>query len=135
MSARRVIRINSLLKEVIAKVIHRDVKHPKISGQCISVTSVSASSDLGYAKVYITVLGSEEEQKEVLAALKSARGFIALRSAQEVTLRYFPVLMFYADNSVAFEYQIESLFYKIQLERAANMNNEEEILETITANC
>ncbi|MES2345660.1 MAG: 30S ribosome-binding factor RbfA [Chlamydiota bacterium] len=77
MAKRRTDRLNSLLKEVISEVIMRDVRNPHVT-TLITVTRVDISSDLHYAKVYISVIGSQVEKDETLKALQSAAGFIAV---------------------------------------------------------
>src|SRR5580658_466888 len=95
----RIVRLNSLLKEVISEVIHRDVQNPHVH-RFVSVTSVDITSDLQHAKVYISVIGTAKEKEETILALQSAAGFIAIQSSKKVVMRYFPFLMFKLDNSV-----------------------------------
>ena len=72
----RIVRLNSLLKEVISEVIHRDVRNPLVN-QFVTVTSVDITKDLQHAKVHISVIGSQEEKDQTIRALQSAAGFIA----------------------------------------------------------
>lgn len=115
---KRVDRLNSLLKEVISDVIRKDVKNPHVN-EFLTVTRVDITNDLKYAKVYISVIGSETEKQETLGALNSAAGFIAVHASKEVVMRYFPSLTFILDDSVAKQMRIESLLTKISHERKA----------------
>ena len=65
----RIQRLNSLLKEVIAEVITREVRNPHIH-RFLTVTAVDISSDLHSAKVHISVIGSDAEKNETLTALQ-----------------------------------------------------------------
>lgn len=113
---KRVDRLNSLLKEVISEVIRKEVKNPHVN-QLVTVTRVDITSDLHYAKVYVSVIGTESDKEETIAALNSAAGFIAVNSSKEVVMRYFPALTFKLDDSVDKQMRIESLLDKISTER------------------
>lgn len=116
MTVKRTDRLNSLLKEVISEVIKRDVRNPHVA-ELITITRVEITKDLHYAKVYISVIGTDEQKKETLSALQSAAGFIAVQSSQKVVMRYFPELTFKLDDSVEKHMRIEELLYKINKER------------------
>ncbi|HEY2810921.1 MAG TPA: 30S ribosome-binding factor RbfA [Rhabdochlamydiaceae bacterium] len=112
----RVARLNSLLKEVLSEVIHREVKNPHVN-RLVSVASVEISNDLQHAKVYISVIGSQAEKDSTLKALQSAAGFIAITASKKVVMRYFPALTFKLDDSVDKHMRIESLIDQIHEEK------------------
>lgn len=115
-AGRRTVRINSLLKEVLSEVIHRDVKDPRL-GKFVTVTSVEVTSDLHYAKVFISVLGTQQEKNETIEALESAKGFISVTASKKVVLRYFPSLTFKLDTSIDKHMRIDELLMKIEHEK------------------
>ena len=112
----RVARLNSLLKEVISEVIHRDVRNPLVN-RLVSVTQVEITKDLHYAKVHISVIGTEQEKEQTIKALQSAAGFIAVNASKKVVMRYFPALTFKIDSSVEQQIRIDSLLGKIHEEQ------------------
>jgi ribosome-binding factor A len=112
----RLNRINSLLKEVIFEVIQREVRNPHVT-TFVSVTQVDTSADLHHAKVYISLIGSEEEKNKVLSALQSAAGFIAVHAADKVELRYFPNLTFRLDTAAEEHMKIQKILDDIEKER------------------
>lgn len=116
MAVKRTDRLNSLLKEVISEVIKREVRNPHIA-ELLTVTRVQISKDLRHAKVYVSIIGSEQQKSETLAALSSAAGFIAVQASQKVVMRYFPELLFKLDDSVDKHMRIEELLSKINKER------------------
>lgn len=116
MAVQRTDRLNSLLKEVISEVIRRDVRNPHVT-ELVTVTRVQISKDLRHAKVFISVIGSEQDKIETIEALNSAAGFIAVQSSQKVVMRYFPELKFKLDDSVEKHMRIEELLNKISKER------------------
>lgn len=113
---KRTDRLNSLLKEVIAEVIMREVRNPKIN-TLVTVKKVDISKDLHNAKVYISLLGSETERKQTLRALQSAAGFISVQAAKKVVMRYFPHLTFHLDETLEDEIRIHTLLEKIHDEQ------------------
>ncbi|MEI8124432.1 MAG: 30S ribosome-binding factor RbfA [Parachlamydiaceae bacterium] len=125
MTKQRTSRLNSLLKEVISDVIRRDVRNPHVN-ELVTVTRVDITKDLYHAKVYISVIGSQSQKDETLAALQSAAGFIAVQSSKEVVMRYFPVLKFILDDSVERHMRIEELLNDIAVEKDGRNESTEE---------
>ncbi len=112
----RIKKLNSLLKEVIAEVIQRDVRDPRIH-TFTSITKVDLSNDLQHAKVFVSILATDKEKKETLEALQSAAGFIAVSASKKVVMRYFPVLIFKLDTSVEEHLRIEKVLEQIHEEQ------------------
>ena len=113
MSTRRLERINDLLRELIAKVIAHELKDPRLERGLISVTEVRASSDLGHAQVLVSVLGSEEEATDALAALQRSRNYIWRRIRPQLKLRSIPQLAFQLDDRIAEDRRIQDLINKL----------------------
>lgn len=118
MAKKRTDRLNSLLKEVISDVIRKDVRNPHVT-ELVTVTKVEITRDLHYAKVYISVIGTEQQKAETIAALQTAAGFIAVHASKLVVMRYFPSLTFKLDDYVEKHMRIEELLSKISAEKKA----------------
>lgn len=116
MKKNRIDRINSLLREVIFDVIQKQVKNPHVN-LFVTVTRVDTSADLYHAKVYISLIGTDVEKQQVLHALESAAGFIAVQASQQVEMRHFPTLTFKLDTSAEEHFKIEKLLYDVEQER------------------
>lgn len=116
MAKRRTDRLNSLLKEVISEVIRQDVRNPHVN-ELVTVTRVEITTDLHYAKVYISVIGDEQAKAETIVALQSAAGFIAVNASHKVVMRYFPSLTFKLDDGVDKHMRIATLLNEISDER------------------
>ena len=97
--AHRIERVNSLIRQEISQLLQRQVKDPRLSN-FITVTEVSTSTDLKYAKVFVSRIGSEEEKQETLSTLSSASGFFRRELARRLKLRYTPELSFQWDDSI-----------------------------------
>jgi ribosome-binding factor A len=99
MAGSRMRRINEVLREVVGAAISSDLSDPRIG--FVTVTSVETSADLRTAKVYVSVLGSEEEREETLAGLRSSHGVLQTRIASETRMKRTPTLSFRYDDTVA----------------------------------
>ncbi len=121
----RIVRLNSLLREVLSEVIRDDVRNPMVA-KFVSVTSVDISNDLQHAKVYISVIGTPQEKENTIKALQSAAGFIAILSSKKVVMRYFPALTFKLDVAVEQQIRIDELLHKIKEEHDTRKTPPEE---------
>ncbi|MBI2166278.1 MAG: 30S ribosome-binding factor RbfA [Chloroflexi bacterium] len=95
----RIERVNMLLRQEISTLLARDVKDPRLAG-LVSITAVECSMDLRHAKVYVSVLGSQEEKEEALKGLASASGFLHRELRLRLKLRHTPDLRFFPDDSI-----------------------------------
>lgn len=95
----RVDRINEEIKKALSEIF-RELKDPRMHGM-VSITGIKVTPDLHYAKVWISVLGKTGAIDDVMAALKSASGFIRKEVGMRVKLRCVPEFTFVADSSIA----------------------------------
>lgn len=116
MSEKRIARLNSLLQEVISTVIHHEVKNPHLP-HFITVTKVEITEDLSHAKIYVSIMASEPEQKKAIEILSQAAGFIAFSASKKMTIRYFPELRFILDQSMEKQSRVDELLRKVEEER------------------
>ena len=103
----RLNRINEELKKEISQIISFELKNPDATG-LISVTKVKITPDLKYAKVYVSLLNSKNEEKTI-EALKSSAGFIRSLIAKRINLRITPELVFEKDDSMEYGMKIDSI--------------------------
>ena len=82
----RTVRISEEMKREISAIIQSELKDPRLS-RLISVTNVNVTRDLRYAKVYVSIMGNDEEKKNALEGLKSAAGFIRREVGHRIQLR------------------------------------------------
>jgi len=99
MSTRRMARVNDLIRKEISELILREVRDPRLSG-LLSVTRVETSPDLRYAKVFVSLMGSDEEKRQAEDGLAAASGFLRRGLGERVILRYIPQLTFRLDDSI-----------------------------------
>ncbi len=113
---RRTERLNEELREQISDILKREVKDPRLSS-FVSITEVICSKDLRHARVYVSIMGSEEEKREVLAGLKSAAGFLRKALFDRIKIRYMPELAFEIDTSIERGSHLLDLMRQIQSDR------------------
>ena len=107
----RLNRINEELKREISQIISFELKNPDATG-LISVTKVKITPDLKYAKVYVSLLNSKNEEKTI-EVLKNSAGFIRSLIAKRINLRVTPELVFEKDDSMEYGMKIDSIIKKI----------------------
>jgi len=102
-------RVADYLQRELASLIQREVRDPRVG--MVSITGVDVSRDLGHARVYYTVLGSDssEEASESTEALNKAAGFLRSQLSRSSTMRSVPQLRFYFDSSVGRGRDLEDL--------------------------
>lgn len=94
-------RINEDVARVISVILREDVKDPRIS-PIVSVTEAIVAPDLKTAKIFISVLGSDEDGERTMEGIKSSAGYIRHQLAERLNLRNTPVLDFILDKSIAY---------------------------------
>lgn len=107
----RVNRVGEQMKKELSEIISRKIKDPRIG--FVTVTDVEVTGDLQQAKVYITVLGDEQQREETLKGLAKAKGFIRTEIGSRIRLRKTPELIFEFDESIDYGNRIESLLDQI----------------------
>lgn len=98
MPGSRIRRVNEAVREVLSARLAEGLKDPRIG--FVTVTSVDTSPDLRSARVYVSVLGSEEERGRTLEGLAASHGYLQQQIAAELRLKHTPTLEFHYDDSI-----------------------------------
>lgn len=120
----RMTRINDEILKELAQILRGELKDPRV-GVMTSVLRVDTTPDLKYCKVYVSVLGNDEEKQVVMKGLKNATGFIRRLLAQRVNLRNTPELIFKLDDSVEYSIRMSKLIDEIS-KGSANSTGDDE---------
>ena len=104
-------RIDEEYRKELSQIISYDLKNPNVTGM-ISVTKVKVTTDLKYAKVYVSRLNSKNI-KETMDGLKKSSGFIRSELAKRINLRNTPGLIFEIDDSIEYGAKIDSILKEI----------------------
>lgn len=126
-------RLGEEIKKIISAMLLRELKDPRLQNAMVSVSGVDVTNDGSYATVYVSVLGAtvseeaaEEEKKEVLAALQSAKGLIKREIGRHVKLRHIPELIFKPDTSMEYGRHISKIIDELGIENYPDREEEED---------
>lgn len=108
-------QLGEVISHELSDLIRTRMKDPRIG--FASITDVNVSADLRHAKVFVSVMGSEQDQRETLAGLNHASGFLRHELAQRLTIRYTPEIGFRLDESIAHGAHVLDLINRVSAER------------------
>jgi ribosome-binding factor A len=109
MPGHRIDRINEDIKRELSDIL-RDLKDPRIKG-LVSILNVEITSDLSYAKVYVSIVGGDAS--EALKGLKSAAGFARRELSSRLLIRKTPELKFIHDDQIEHSAKISKIINEI----------------------
>ena len=109
--SRRPQRLALQIQREISLMISRGLKGHDIG--FVTVTGVRLSSDLKYARVFVSLMGSEDEKKESFEALREAAGRVRHELGSRIRTRYLPEIDFVIDTSQEYGNRIDSLIAEI----------------------
>ena len=118
-------KLGELFAAELSDLLRTRVKDPRVG--FASITHVEVSGDYRHAKIYVSVMGSEEERADTIKALKHATGFLRHELASRVVLRYMPEIVFKLDTSIEQGSRILELIRESEREsgRAAPVKSQE----------
>ena len=90
-------RVADQIRMEVADILMRKIKDPRV--QSVTVTDVKLTADLRIARVFVTTMGTEEEERNVFAGLGQANGFVRGELGRRLSLRYLPEIVFAKDVS------------------------------------
>lgn len=122
MPTRRQRRVSELIHRELSLLLMREARDPRLSA--VTLTGVTVTPDLLMARVYFSVLGGNEEEKEALAGFQHAGGFLRSELAGRVRLRFVPELVFEVDKSAAYGQRIEELLALLREEEGSGGDDE-----------
>ncbi|MBP1991292.1 30S ribosome-binding factor RbfA [Paenibacillus eucommiae] len=110
----RVGRVGEQIKKELSQIVQSELKDPRIG--FITVTGVEITNDLSLAKVYVSVLGTDEEKEATLKAIASGSGYIRAELGKRIRLRKIPELQFKFDASIDYGSRIDNLLHQLNKE-------------------
>ena len=122
MASNKIGRINDDIQRVVSSKL-RDIKDPRVQQGMISVTRVETTGDLRYCKVWLSVLGLENE-KEFRRGLKSASGWLRRELGATLDLRYTPELVFEVDHSIEYGAHISEMINSLEIRHDGDEEHE-----------
>ena len=127
MASNRIGRINEEIQKELS-ALFRTLKDPRVQGGMLTITHVDTTTDLRYARIFVSVLDKQQE-KDVLRGLKSAAGYLRRELGAAIRLRYTPELQFVADDSIEYGAHILEMLRDPNVVKPANPANADIVLE------
>jgi ribosome-binding factor A len=116
-------RVGEQMKKELSDIIGRKIKDPRIG--FVTVTDVQVTGDLQQAKVFISVLGDDEQKENTLKGLAKAKGFIRTEIGNRIRLRKTPEITFEFDESIDYGNRIETLLHQLHHDEEKPMSEDE----------
>jgi ribosome-binding factor A len=98
MKSHRLARIAEAIREVASETILFELRDPRVKN--VTVIRAEVAGDLQHAKVYVSIMGSESEQKLCMYGLRNAAGFVQAKLAKRLETRFTPLLTFVLDKGI-----------------------------------
>ena len=112
MEYQRADRVGDLLLEIIAAILSREIRDPRL--RAVTLTGVKVSKDLRHAKIFFSLLGETHDRVEAVAGLKSATGFIRGKLSKQLDLRFVPAIEFAYDDTEEAAQRIHALLDEVK---------------------
>lgn len=124
---RRTQQVGEMLRAELDDIIRKEVKDPRIG--FFSITHVDVPTDLRSARVYVSVLGSDDERDATIAALEQAAGFVRFHLKPRLRMRQIPEIIFRSDRSMEYAAEITEALAEVRARDEAMKLNAAESLD------
>jgi ribosome-binding factor A len=105
-------RVGELIQREVAQIISQEMKDPRLG--FITVTRVALTDDLKLARIYVSILGEEEEREESLSTLRRARGYVRSLLGRRIRIKSIPDISFEIDDTSDYAASIETLLDQVR---------------------
>lgn len=114
MSYQRIDRISEQVRREVDLIVREQVSDPRVKGT-FSVTRAEVTRDLRYAKIFVSILESENREP-MMKALKNAAGFVRHELGKRMIIRYAPEILFEEDHNIEYGIHIASILKQVRSE-------------------
>lgn len=120
-------RMSDRIQQILSQLLLREIADPRLRD--ITVTEVELDPELMYAKVYVSAMGDDSRQAEVIKSLRRARGFLRRELGKRIRLRHTPELHFHWDQTLAYADRINKIIAGLEIpaEQADDINRNEDV--------
>ncbi len=108
----RIEKLQELIKQEVGKMLLTDIKDPRIG--FVTVTDVEMTGDLREAKIFVSIMGNEEQIKSSWEGLQSALGFVRREIGKRIKIRFTPEISFALDKSLDYGEHIQKLLNQLK---------------------
>jgi ribosome-binding factor A len=109
MKAHRLERVAEVVREVASQTVLFEVRDPLVRNAAVTVTRAEVSADLQHAKVYVSIMGSQQEQEQTLKGLTRSAGFVQSKLGDRLRTRFTPIVKFVLDQGVKNSIEVSRL--------------------------
>jgi ribosome-binding factor A len=125
MTSRRLLKAAEAIREVVSMAILTELRDPRVKN--VTVVGVDVAPDMKSAKVSVSIMGDEKQQKLSLSGLQNAAGFLQQKIAERIDTRYTPRLSFVMDKGVKNSLEVLRILNEVlPKEKAEATDGEEE---------
>jgi len=125
MSSRRLLKAAEAIREVVSMAIITELRDPRV--QNVTVVGVEVTPDMREAKVLVSIMGTEAQQRTVLKGLQNSVGFLQSKIADRIETRYIPRLSFVMDDGVKKSVAVQQILEQTAKEREGKATNEPQL--------
>ena len=108
----RIDKVQEFIKQEVSQIIQKDIKDPRVG--FVTVTDVEMTKDLRHAKIFLSLMGSDEQKKATWEALNRALGFMRSEIGKRIRLRCTPELSLHLDKSLDYSNHIQKLLLQLE---------------------
>ena len=112
LAGKRTTRVGDQILKGIANLLMQKVKDPRVKG--VTLTGIYLSNDLKHAKIFYSLIGSEDDVRRAQTGLDSAKGYIKRKVGQHLSLRYMPEIEFFYDERMDEEERVEEILKNLR---------------------
>lgn len=112
MANNRILKIDGEIKRALYDIIHNDVKDPRLSDMA-TISRVNTTSDLKYAKVYVSIFDTDDRKNSSIEVLNRAEGYIRSKLNGKIKLRRLPIMEFIIDDSIEYGVRMSKLIDEV----------------------
>ena len=113
--SRRQCRVEEQVKRILGEILKEGVNDPRIG--FVSVIRVEMTGDLKMARIYVSVLGGDDDANRTLEGLRSARSYFQRELGHQMSSRYTPVITFFLDDSMRYSDHINHILNELKDDR------------------
>jgi ribosome-binding factor A len=111
LGSKRSLRVGDMiLKEISEMLIKGDVRDPRI--EPVVLTGIKLTEDLGFARIYFTIIGDQIDKQNIIEGLQSASSYIKRELSRRLRIRKIPDLKFEFDEILQEGYRVDELLRK-----------------------
>ena len=111
MAKHRAVRLAQSIKEEFSRMLREDIKDPRLG--FVTVTDVEVAEDLRYAKIFVSILGQDQDVKNSMEVLNHASGYVRSELGKTIRIRHIPEVSFHHDQSIKHGDRISKLLRDI----------------------